>query len=41
MITEIIQGESNAKKKVAESNAAQLMLDSEDFIEYVKFLDKS
>ena len=34
------QGEMHFKKKVAESNAAQMMLDSDDFKEYLKHLDK-
>lgn len=31
-----VKGEMNQKKKIAESNAAQLMLNSEDFKEYMK-----
>ena len=36
----IHQGEMHPKKKIAESNAAQMMLDSDDFKEYIKHLDK-
>ncbi|XP_063684951.1 uncharacterized protein LOC134820230 [Bolinopsis microptera] len=35
-----VKGEMHPKKKVAESNAAQMMLDSDDFKEYLKHLDK-
>lgn len=33
------QGQMHPKKKVAESNAAQMMLDSDDFKEYIKHID--
>ena len=34
------QGDLHPKKKVAESNAAKLMLESDDFKEYLKHLDR-